>query len=346
MMIEQHKRLDNDKSICIALFSLLCIGEIGSQNKVSNEELLFCLLTDLFHCNISEGKITSAISLGALSCGHVEYFLPKILSVFQYEKNMQSLYLRTLKEITTRCLEKESRSFFQCYAEDIQTLVLKSCDFSQEEQKTLAGDVIFRLWVGHKSTSFILSLFESSSSEVRELALAVFLSAFSNGKEHTNKELLTQHLGKVFLLAADSQLSVRKRAFSVISTLIYGDPPLLESCIDKFLPLLLKQTLVDETLIKEVHMGPFVHRKDDGVELRKAAYEILRAVIENYDISDSLSLVMTSLLQGLKDDDDVKLIVYRILRRAVQIFPQEIYKSYFHFILFIMIKFFILYCRY
>jgi hypothetical protein len=32
------------------------------------------------------------------------------------------------------------------------------------------------------------------------------ISAFSNGKEHTNKELLTQHLGKVFLLAADSQL--------------------------------------------------------------------------------------------------------------------------------------------
>jgi cullin-associated NEDD8-dissociated protein 1 len=39
------------------------------------------------------------------------------------------------------------------------------------------------------------------------------------------------------------------------------------------LPSLYRETAVNKDLIREVEMGPFKHIQDDGLDLRKSAYE-------------------------------------------------------------------------
>lgn len=50
----------------------------------------------------------------------------------------------------------------------------------------------------------------------------------------------------------------------------------LDSIIDTVCAL----TVVDESLIRIVEMGPFTHRVDEGVELRKCAYECLWTLLD------------------------------------------------------------------
>lgn len=62
---------------------------------------------------------------------------------------------------------------------------------------------------------------------------------------------------------------VRKAAVLSLSTLAHHKPRLLAGQLPPLLPKLYAQTAVDESLIRVVDLGPFKHRIDDGLELRK-----------------------------------------------------------------------------
>lgn len=62
---------------------------------------------------------------------------------------------------------------------------------------------------------------------------------------------------------------VRKAAVQTLSTAAHNKPGLLSGEIGPLLPALYAQTAVDDSLIRTVDLGPFKHKIDDGLELRK-----------------------------------------------------------------------------
>ena len=72
------------------------------------------------------------------------------------------------------------------------------------------------------------------------------------------------------------------------------------------LPQLYNETQKRKELIREVEMGPFKHEVDDGLDLRKAAFEcmytLLDTCIDRLDIFEFLTHVQ----DGLKDHYDIK----------------------------------------
>ena len=84
------------------------------------------------------------------------------------------------------------------------------------------------------------------------------------------------------------------------------------------MPQLYNETQKRKELIREVEMGPFKHEVDDGLDLRKAAFEcmytLLEKCIDRLDIFEFLSHVQ----DGLKDHYDIKV---RILsQKLVKLF--------------------------
>ena len=69
------------------------------------------------------------------------------------------------------------------------------------------------------------------------------------------------------------------------------------------------ETQKRKELIREVEMGPFKHEVDDGLDLRKAAFEcmytLLDTCIDRLDIFEFLTHVQ----DGLKDHYDIKVMI-------------------------------------
>ena len=75
-------------------------------------------------------------------------------------------------------------------------------------------------------------------------------------------------------------------------------------------------------------MGPFKHEVDDGLDLRKAAFEcmytLLDTCVDRLDIFEFLSHVQ----DGLKDHYDIKMLTYLMVARVAQVGAVTIYVTY------------------
>lgn len=74
-------------------------------------------------------------------------------------------------------------------------------------------------------------------------------------------------------------------------------------------------------------MGPFKHTVDDGLDIRKAAFEcmytLLDSCLDRIDIFDFINHVES----GLKDHYDIKMLTYLMVARLAQISPGAVLQS-------------------
>lgn len=77
-------------------------------------------------------------------------------------------------------------------------------------------------------------------------------------------------------------------------------------------------------LIREVEMGPFKHTVDDGLDIRKAAFEcmytLLDSCLDRIDIFEFLNHVE----DGLKDHYDIRMLTYLMLVRLSTLHPSAV----------------------
>lgn len=78
----------------------------------------------------------------------------------------------------------------------------------------------------------------------------------------------------------DSDVENRRLALSTFAAAVRNKSHLLLPHLSALLPLVLDQAHKDPSLIREVSMGPFKHTVDDGLEVRKNAYETLYSLME------------------------------------------------------------------
>lgn len=74
-------------------------------------------------------------------------------------------------------------------------------------------------------------------------------------------------------------------------------------------------------------MGPFKHTVDDGLDIRKAAFEcmytLLDTCLDRLDIFEFLN----HLEHGLKDHYDIKMLTYLMVARLAQLVPSAVLQS-------------------
>mmetsp|Transcript_36992 Transcript_36992/g.35708 ORF Transcript_36992/g.35708 Transcript_36992/m.35708 type:complete len:83 (-) Transcript_36992:335-583(-) len=63
----------------------------------------------------------------------------------------------------------------------------------------------------------------------------------------------------------------------------------------------LEETIVKPELITEVDLGPFKHKVDEGIPIRKAAYNLIDSLVEKTPSRLELSSILEYSIRGLDD---------------------------------------------
>jgi cullin-associated NEDD8-dissociated protein 1 len=80
-------------------------------------------------------------------------------------------------------------------------------------------------------------------------------------------------------------------------------------------------------LIREVEMGPFKHTVDDGLDIRKAAFECMYTLLDSCMDRLDVFAFLDQVQNGLKDHYDIKMLTYLMVARLAQLCPSAVLQS-------------------
>ncbi|CAO3610365.1 unnamed protein product [Cunninghamella echinulata] len=317
---------DSISNDSVRYLSLLSLGEIGNKVDLSGFETLHEEIIQLFSAQSEEVKFAAAFALGNITVGNISKYLPFVVYQIKEQPKRRFLLLHALKEVITRYDYQAPLATLQDTSDEIWSLLLESSESDQEEgTRSIVGECLGKLALTN-STKYLPQLekhLKSSSSQLRSTVATAFKYIVVDPSQ-TNDELLRPIVIQFMTLLEDSDINVRRLALLTINSALHRKPYLIRDALPSLLPLLYQETVVREELIHTVEMGPFKHKVDDGLEIRKAAYEclytLLTTCLDKIDIHGYLECVRT----GLDDQQDIKMLVYLMLVRLGKISPTNV----------------------
>lgn len=124
-------------------------------------------------------------------------------------------------------------------------------------------------------------------------------------------------------MLSDEDLNNRRMALTTFNSAVHNKPDLVLPHLDSLLPLVMTETVPRPELIREVTMGPFKHKVDDGLELRKSAYETLYALMETAFPRISVPAFYDRVIAGIGDEHEIKILCCLMLTKMIALVPDE-----------------------
>lgn len=85
----------------------------------------------------------------------------------------------------------------------------------------------------------------------------------------------------LFSMVSDPEINIRKAVITSLTTIAYNLPKLFKDAPHKFYDQIKENLKIVQSLIKEVELGPFKHKVDDGLPLRTSAYSFVETSVES-----------------------------------------------------------------
>ncbi|OAD05429.1 TATA binding protein interacting protein [Mucor lusitanicus CBS 277.49] len=311
----------------ILYLALLAIGEIGRRIDLSAYDKMDELVINMFVSPSEEVKFAAAFALGNICVGNIRKYLPSIVTQIKEQPKRRYLLLHALKEVITRYdVDSKKDNSLSSAADEIWALLLESSESDQEEgTRTVVAECLGKLALtdAQKFLPQLEDRLASPSAFVRAtVATAIKYAVVDPSPEYD--DLLKPIMTKFLSLLEDSDLNVRRLALLTINSAVHRKPYLIRNVLDQLIPLLYAETVVKEELIHTVEMGPFKHKVDDGLEIRKAAYEcmytLLSTCLDKIDVYGFLDHIRA----GLDDQHDIKMLAYLMLIRLSKVAPTAV----------------------
>ncbi|KAL2677184.1 hypothetical protein Neosp_010952 [[Neocosmospora] mangrovei] len=300
--------------------ALAVLGEAGKRLGTSST-LKPELFLDQFHAEPDKVSLSAAIALGRAGSGNVPEFLPVILQTMQKGGNTQYLLIQSIKEIL-QSISAQSTDL-RNYAPAIWDELLKASD--NADNKVVCAECVGRL-VTLDPTVFmprLQTLLKDESLGVRGMAVQAVRYTLPESDETFDALLNNVLIDMLLTMLQDSDMDIRRLAMTTLTTAARNKPDLIHPHLGDLMPFVLTESVIKKELVREVMMGPFKHTVDDGLEVRKSAYETLYALMEtafsrinNIDFFDRV-------VAGLRDDNDIRQLCNLMVTKLMTIDPEE-----------------------
>ncbi|XP_055935598.1 cullin-associated NEDD8-dissociated protein 1-like [Argiope bruennichi] len=310
----------------VQLFALLAIGEIGKHIDLSSITELKTVLLDSFSSQSEEVKTAASFALGSVAIGNLPEYLPFVLSEIENQPKRQYLLLHSLKEIIScQSASPATVKLLQPFIKNIWVMLFNHCECTEEGTRNVVAECLGKLTLIDPVNLLPELKFYLNSDSALARSTVVTAMKFTISDQHQPIDsLLRGCIGDFLQTLKDPDLNVRRVALVAFNSAAHNKPSLIRDLLDTTLPELYNETKVRKDLIREVEMGPFKHTVDDGLDIRKAAFEcmytLLDSCLDRLDIFEFLNHVE----DGLRDHYDIKMLTYLMLVRLAILCPSAV----------------------
>ncbi|XP_030163305.1 cullin-associated NEDD8-dissociated protein 2 [Lynx canadensis] len=305
----------------VKVLAFLSLAEVGQVAGPGPQRELKAVLLEALGSPSEDVRAAASYALGRVGAGNLPDFLPFLLGQIEAEPRRQYLLLHSLRE----ALGAAQPDSLKPYAEDIWALLFQRCEGAEEGTRGVVAECIGKLVL--VNPPFLLPRFRKQLAAGRPHTRSTVITAVKfliSDQPHPIDPLLKSFIGEFMESLQDPDLNVRRATLAFFNSAVHNKPSLVRDLLDDILPLLYQETKIRRDLIREVEMGPFKHTVDDGLDVRKAAFECMYSLLESclgrLDICEFLNHVE----DGLKDHYDIRMLTFIMLARLATLCPAPV----------------------
>ncbi|KAK4792080.1 hypothetical protein SAY86_022515 [Trapa natans] len=315
-MLTEILKDNNRRSSTKQHLALICLGEIGRRKDLSSHIQIESIVIESFQSPFEEIKSAASYALGNIAVGNLSKYLPFILDQIDNQQKKQYLLLHSLKEVIVR-QSVDKAEFDSASVEKILNLLFNHCESEEEGVRNVVAECLGKIAL-IEPMKLVPALKVRTTSTAGFTRATVVTAVKYSMVEQPGKidEIIYPEISSFLMLIKDHDRHVRRAAVLALSTAAHNKPNLIKGLLPELLPLLYDQTIVKKELIRTVDLGPFKHVVDDGLELRKAAFECVDTLLDTcLDQVNPSSFIVPHLRSGLDDHYDVKMPCHLILSK-------------------------------
>ncbi|KAK9816878.1 hypothetical protein WJX72_006469 [[Myrmecia] bisecta] len=297
--------------------ALLTLGEIGRSSDLSGVASLQSSITAALTASSEDIKSAASMALGGITLGNLPAYLPFLLHQIQEQAatpKQQYLLLKALNEVIVSLATTgdPNKQLAAQHKDQVLALLLGNSE-SEEECRLVVAECAGHLALLDPGLLPRLhALTRHASPNMRTIVVQAAKYCVQD-KPHPIDAPLHDSMDSFLNCIEDDDRHVRKAAVQTLSSAAHHKPGLIVDHLGRVLPLVYQQTVIRADLIRTVDLGPFKHKIDDGLELRKAAFEAMDVLLDTCLDRIAFADFIAQLESGLKDHDDVKLPCHLLL---------------------------------
>ncbi|XP_036037968.1 cullin-associated NEDD8-dissociated protein 2 isoform X2 [Onychomys torridus] len=305
----------------VKVLAFLSLAEVGQVAGPGPQRELKTVLLEALGSPSEDVRAAAAYALGRVGAGNLPDFLPFLLAQIEAEPRRQYLLLHSLRE----ALGAAQPDNLKPYVEDVWALLFQRCENPEEGTRCVVAECIGKLVF--VNPPFLLPRFRKQLAAGKPYTRSTVITAVKfliSDQPHPIDPLLKSYIAEFMESLQDPDLNVRRATLTFFNSAVHNKPSLVRDLLDDILPLLYQETKIRRDLIREVEMGPFKHTVDDGLDVRKAAFECMYSLLESclgqLDICEFLNHVE----DGLKDHYDIRMLTFIMLARLATLCPAPV----------------------
>jgi cullin-associated NEDD8-dissociated protein 1 len=300
------------------LLALHCLGQIGRRIDLSAQQAtLLPALTATFDAPAEELKSAGACALGGIASGAVSCFLPRIVA--QVGDPAQAahhyLLLHALKEL----ILSADAVLLEPHVVQVLPLLFAQAEGAPDESlRTVVAECLGKLLAAAPATVLpaLRARLTHEAAPMRAIAVTSLRFAIVDTPSPLDA-LLPAAIGDFLGTLSDADHKTRLAALLTLSCIAHNQPSYVSECLPALLPHLYSETVKKAELVHQVDLGPFKHTVDDGLQLRKAAFECMDTLLDSCADRLELKAFIARLAEGLADEYDIKMLCHLVLCKMV-----------------------------
>jgi cullin-associated NEDD8-dissociated protein 1 len=313
---QELKTQKEESRRCLALSVL---GEAGLRLSTTSP-LTPETFTAYFSDPSEKVKLAAAVALGRAGAGNVTAYLPDILE--KMSKGKQYLLLHSLKELLQHSnAEDDIRPHTKALWDNI------IASGQAEDNKVVGAECIGRLAIIDPAAYLpqLQAYLQNQNATIRGMVIASLRYIYSDTDAAYNPNLKSSIIPMLATMLADGDLNNQRLSLSTFNSALHNKLDLILPQLPELLPYAMQATLIRPELVREVQMGPFKHKIDDGLEIRKSAYETLYVLLDSAATRQRLDMpsFFDRIVAGVADEHEIKILCCLVLTKLLAISPTE-----------------------